>query len=115
MTFKPKWKLMDWLDRFFYLKLCWTSAYSHLAIFIKVVAFAVGWGTFIKVWGLTQLWHYVVSVELGMLGVFLLFWFGDWSINNDWRDRENSLHNKYNPELMKILSESLKSNNGKIK
>jgi len=101
---KKKWKDMTTLERFFYLKMCWGTAYSHLSVLMGIIGFAIGWGTFIKVWGFTQPWHYVVSIEAGLFGVFLLIYFGHWTQKRKWRDLETSMNNAYNPELMRLLN-----------
>ena len=88
------------LSSIFFLKLCWTQAYSYVGIPMKLVQLGSILMILFNQYGVPvqyALWL-GISVLLFILGV------GAYMLKFGIIERENSFNNQYNPELMKIYN-----------
>jgi hypothetical protein len=94
------------LDKYIYLKLCWSQAMNHLSIPSQIFDKAVLVAVFLKAFNITE---YALVYIIGGLGVIGAFFFGHMILTINIMKREVSLANKHNPEMQELL----KINGGK--
>lgn len=87
-------------DIYVYLRLCWGEATNHLSMPITIVDRAITIGIFLKVFGFS---NYIVIAGVGVCGVLGMLAIGHLALRSGLTAKQQSLMNKYNPELQQLL------------
>jgi hypothetical protein len=91
---------MSAINYYLYAKLCWNRSMSHIAIPLAILEKVLLIGVFLKVFKLD---NYVIIGVLGVVGIMSMFVLGHFDLKMGVADKENSLNNKYNPEMRKLV------------
>jgi len=89
------------IDRLLYLKLCWNRANSHLALPLGIIDKMAIVTLLFKAFNINYWW--ILGVFFAVL-ILVFFILGHYDVKFNILARENSLGNKYNPEIQRLLN-----------